>query len=141
MRSSMSVVSMLSFSSLKADTSSVDGGGSSGCAAAAAAAQAGSSTWATFMGLLPGLTPLLCLWALCSSSQGSLLQVLLPLVPDDIAAQLAAVGVGVAAAAGGHHRGVTSQGGGGGSFVAGHGQEQQGGFCCDYVQLCCLLLY
>jgi hypothetical protein len=130
MRSSMSVVSMLSFSSLKADTASVDGGGSSGgaaAAAAAAAAQAGSSTWAAFMGLLPGVTPLLCLWALTSSSQGSLLQVLLPLVPDDIEVQLAAVGVRVAAmAAGGHHHKGGSSQGGGGSFVAGHGQEQQG---------------
>jgi hypothetical protein len=121
---------MLSFSSLKADTASVDGGGSSGgaaAAAAAAAAQAGSSTWAAFMGLLPGVTPLLCLWALTSSSQGSLLQVLLPLVPDDIEVQLAAVGVRVAAmAAGGHHHKGGSSQGGGGSFVAGHGQEQQG---------------
>jgi hypothetical protein len=77
MRSSMSVVSMLSFSSLK-NEGSMDGGSDAGGAAAAAiaaAAQATTRSWSAFMGLLPGVTPLLCLWALSSSSQGSLLQV------------------------------------------------------------------
>jgi hypothetical protein len=77
MHSSMSVVSMLSFSSLK-NEGSMDGGSDAGGAAAAAiaaAAQATTRSWSAFMGLLPGVTPLLCLWALSSSSQGSLLQV------------------------------------------------------------------
>jgi hypothetical protein len=136
MRSSVSVLSMLSFSSLKNDGSSIDGGseGGTGAAAAAAAAQAGSSSWAAFMGLLPGVTPLLSLWALSSGSQASLLQVLLPLVPDGIEGQLVAAGVGVAAAAaehGHHHSHRPGGGAAGGSFAAGGGQEQQGR--CDMV--------
>jgi hypothetical protein len=131
MRSSMSVVSMLSFSSLKNDGSSIDGGSEGGAVAAAVAAavQAGSSSWAAFMGLLPGVTPLLCLWALSSSSQAPVLQVLLPLVPDGTEGQLAAAGVGAAAVAAEHgHHHSHRQGGGaaGGSFAAAGGQEQQG---------------
>jgi hypothetical protein len=60
-----------------------------------------------------------------------LLQVLLPLVPEDIEAQLAAAGVGVAAVAAEHahhsHRQGGGAAGGGSSFAAaGPGQEQQG---------------
>lgn len=59
------------------------------------------------------------------------LQVLLPLVPEDVEAQLAAAGVGVAAVAAEHahhsHRQGGGAAGGGSSFAAaGPGQEQQG---------------
>ena len=60
---------------------------------------------------------------------------LLPLVPEDIEAQLAAAGVGVAAAAAEHahhsHRQGGGAAGGGSSFAAaGPGQEQQGEGVC-----------
>ena len=65
MRSSMSVASVLSFSSLRDEG---DGGGSSR-EDAAAVARLGSKSWADFVGLLPGVTPLHCLWAMASQSQ------------------------------------------------------------------------
>jgi hypothetical protein len=69
LRSSMSVASVLSFSSLRgleAGAGELGGGSSSGLAA-----KMGSRSWAEFMGLLPGVTPLWCLWAAASVTQVS----------------------------------------------------------------------
>jgi hypothetical protein len=116
MRSSMSIASMLSFSSLK-DIA----GGSAAPEVSAAARAAASSSWATFVGLLPGVTPLHCLWAAASCSQGVLLDTLLPLVPNAVEQQMQqqqGSGSSSSAAAG---AGAAS----GGSSFAASGREQQ----------------
>jgi len=92
MRSSLSVASMLSFSSLKVAEGSSDG--TAGRLGGRGVDGGSSSSWASFVGLLPGLSPLFCLWAAASSSQAALLDTLLPLMPDDIEQQQQLVQLG-----------------------------------------------
>jgi hypothetical protein len=117
-RSSVSVASMLSFSSLEGSTGGggrAAGGASSSsrgvlgsvdddaCGGAGArdpgrARLAGAASWTAALGIFPGLDSLHLLWALASASpQGALLEALLPLVPA------ASEGGGSAAAAAAAH--------------------------------------